>query len=87
MAAQFDHDHRDTLEMIFSHSSRGNIEWRQVLSLLEATGTAREKHDGKLTLGPESEVIQPPRVEDIDEQLLADQPRMLRNAGFAPAGS
>jgi hypothetical protein len=86
MAAQLDHDHRDTLEKIFSHSSSGSIEWRQV-SLLEAAGTARESHDGKLTPGPEAEVIQPPRGKDIDEQLLFDQRRMLRNAGFAPAGS
>jgi hypothetical protein len=40
-------DHRDTIEKIFSHSSSGNIEWRQVLSLLNVVGTTTEEHNGK----------------------------------------
>jgi superfamily I DNA and RNA helicase len=52
---------RDTIERIFSHSSSGNIEWRQVLSLLNAGGTTTEEHNGnvRVTLGPETEVLQP----------------------------
>ena len=86
MAADLDHHHRDVLEKIFSHSSSGNIEWRQVLSLLEAIGTTRQEHNGKLevTLGSETEVFQPPHDKDIDEQMLVDLRRMLTNAGFAP---
>jgi hypothetical protein len=47
--------HRDTIEKIFSHSSSGNIEWRQVLSLLNAVGSATEELNGKVsvTLGPD----------------------------------
>jgi hypothetical protein len=86
LAADLNHRHRDTLEKIFGHSSGGNIEWRQVLSLLEAIGTTSQEHNGKLkvTLGPETEVLQPPRGKDIDEQMLVDLRRMLTNAGFAP---
>ena len=88
MSANLDHRHRDTVEKIFSHSS-GNIEWRQVVSLLEAVGTTRQEHNGKLkvTLGPETEVLEPPRGKDIDEQMLVDLRRMLTQAGFAPEAS
>jgi hypothetical protein len=86
MAADLGHHHRDTLEKIFSHSSSGNIEWRQVLSLVEALGTTSRLRNGKLrvTLGPETEMFRPPHGKDIDEQTLVDLRRMLTNAGFAP---
>jgi hypothetical protein len=86
MAADLTHRHRDTLERIFSHPSSGNIEWRQVLSLLEAVGTTTEEHNGKLkvTLGSETEILQPPRGKDIDQQMIVDLRRMLTHAGFAP---
>jgi hypothetical protein len=86
MAADLSHRHRDTLERIFSHPSSGNIEWRQVLSLLETIGTTTEEHNGKVkvTLGPETEVLQPPRGKDVDRQMIVDLRRMLTLAGFAP---
>jgi hypothetical protein len=88
MAVELHARQHDTLEKIFSHSSSGNIEWRQVLSLLEAIGTTHHEHNGKLkvTVGPETEVFNPPRSKDIDEQMLVDLRRMLANAGFAPEG-
>jgi hypothetical protein len=86
MAADLTHRHRDTLERIFNHPSSGNVEWRQVLSLLQTIGTATEEHNGKVkvALGPESEVLQPPRGKDIDQQMIVDLRRMLTQAGFAP---
>jgi hypothetical protein len=86
MAVDLNHHHRDTLERIFSHPSSGNIEWRQVLSLLEAVGTTTEEPNGKLrvTLGSETEVLQPPGGKDIDRQMVVDLRRMLANAGLAP---
>jgi hypothetical protein len=86
MARDLTHRHRDTLERIFSHPSSGNVEWRQVLSLLEAVGTATEEPNGRLrvTLGGETEVLQPPGGKDIDRQMVVDLRRMLSNAGLAP---
>jgi hypothetical protein len=86
MAADLNHHHRDTLERIFSHPSSGNIEWRQVLSLLEAVATTTEEPNGKfrVTLGLETEVLQPPGGKDIDRQMVVDLRRMLTNAGLAP---
>jgi hypothetical protein len=86
MAADLNNRHRDTLERIFRHPSSGNIEWRQVLSLLETIGTTTEERNGrvKVTLGPETEVLQPPRGKDVDQQTIVDLRRMLTRAGFAP---
>ena len=83
-----DGERRNTLEKIFSHPSSGNLEWRQVRALLEVVGTVTEEHNGRLkvTLGDETEVLQPPHGKDIDQQMIVDLRRMLRRAGLAPAG-
>jgi hypothetical protein len=88
MDANLEGRHRDTVEKIFSHPASGNVEWRQVLSLLEEVGTVAEEHNGKVrvTLGPESEVLHRPRGKDVDEQMIVDLRRMLRQAGLAPSG-
>jgi hypothetical protein len=63
-----------------------NIEWRQVLSLLEAVGSVTEEHNGSLrvTLGDETEVFRTPREKDVDVQTIVDLRRMLSSAGLAP---
>jgi hypothetical protein len=78
--------HRDTLAEIYDHQRGANIEWRKVVSLLEALGTVDEEHNGKVkvTLGPETEVFTPPEEKDIDRQTLVDLRRMLTQAGYAP---
>src|SRR5262249_35180112 len=79
--------HRDTLRQIFRHPISHNIEWRAVLSLLEAIGTVTVRHDGKVdvTIGPEREFLDPPPGKDIDAQMVADLRRMLSSAGDRPA--
>jgi hypothetical protein len=88
LTTELDSEHRDTLKRIFSHPSSANVEWRQVKSLLDAVGTATEEHNGRLrvTLGEETEVLDPPHGKDIDQQMIVDLRRMLRRAGLAPAG-
>ena len=78
--------HRDTVRKIFSHPTSGNIEWRDVLSLLEYVGTTTDERNGKfkVTLGSETEVLEAPRGKDIDEQMIVDLRRMLREAGLLP---
>jgi hypothetical protein len=84
MSANLSSRHRDTLEKIFSHPSSANIEWREVRSLLEAVASSTEESNGKLkvTLGDETEALEPPRGKDIDQQMIVDLRRMLSNAGF-----
>ncbi|MGD0593559.1 MAG: hypothetical protein ABSB54_07770 [Acidimicrobiales bacterium] len=82
--AQLSSHHRDTLEQIFRHPSGHNIEWHDVLSLLEAVASVREGHDGKyvVTLGGETEMIERPKHKDIAVQQVVDLRRMLRAAGY-----
>jgi hypothetical protein len=82
----FSSHHRDTLRKIFSHPTSGNIEWRDVLSLLEYVGTITEERNGKfrVTLGSETEVLEAPRGKDLDEQMIVDLRRMLGQAGLSP---
>ena len=89
MNADLNSRHRDTVEKIFSRPASDNVEWREVLSLLEAIGTAVEQHNGKIkvTIGPETEVMTPPRDKDVDKQTLVDLRRMLDGAGFNPEHS
>ena len=78
--------HRLTIEKIFRHPAGRNIEWRQVLSLLEDLGSVKHEHNGKftVTLGPETQLFEAPRGKDIDVQVTVDLRRMLREAGWAP---
>lgn len=88
LATDLDHRHRDTLDRIFRHPSSGNIEWRQVTSLLDAIGAVTEEQDGNLTvtLGGETEVLRRPHGKDVDQQMIVDLRRMLARAGFAAPG-
>jgi hypothetical protein len=81
--------HRDTVAKIFATTSGANIEWREVVSLLEAAGTVTQEHNGKLKvqLGPETETFHGTEHKDVDAQALVDLRRMLTQAGFAADGS
>jgi hypothetical protein len=81
-------EHRDTLEKILDHPASGNVEWRQVRSLLEAVGTVTEQHNGRfeVKLGDETEVFDAPKDKDVDKQMIVDLRRMLTRAGIAPGG-
>ena len=90
MTTDLSNDRGGTLERIFGHPASGNIEWRQVKALLDALGAAPGEHDGRLevTLGDETEVLQPPHGKDVDKQMIVDLRRMLSRARITPdAGS
>ena len=76
--------HRNTLRQLFQHPVSHNIEWRAVLSLLEAVGSAVEQHGGKVavTLGSKTEFFDPPAQKDLDSQAVVDLRRMLSAAGY-----
>ena len=81
-----DGHHRITVERIFSHPVSHNIQWHDVLSLLESMDAVTEEHDGRyaVTLGSETQTFDAPRHHDIDEQQVIDLRRMLRGAGITP---
>ena len=78
--------HRDTLLQIFRHPAGHNIEWRTVISLLEAVASVSEEEDGKIlvSLGDETETFDKPKHKDVTIQQVVDLRRMLANAGYRP---
>ena len=82
-----DNHHRTTLRQIFQHPVSHNIEWRSVMSLLEVVGTVAVHHDGKVavTVGSQTEFLDPPAGKDVDAQMVLDLRRMLGSAGYGPA--
>jgi hypothetical protein len=93
--AHLSNHQRSTLRQIFQHPAGHNIEWRAVLSLVAAVGSARERHDGKVavTIGAQTEYFDPPRRKDIGTQAVVNLRRMLARTGYGagaakpPAGS
>ncbi len=82
--AHLNNHQRHTLSQIFQHPAGHNIEWRAVLSLLEAVGSAEEQHGGKVavTIGSQTEYFDPPPHKDIDTQAVVNLRRMLTKAGY-----
>jgi hypothetical protein len=78
--------HRATVEKIFGHPVSHNIQWHDVLALLESVATVTSEHDGryKVVLGSEAQTFDAPRHSDIDEQQVIDLRRMLKGAGITP---
>ncbi|HWF22600.1 MAG TPA: hypothetical protein VG226_10665 [Acidimicrobiales bacterium] len=89
MAEDFklDGHHRATVTKIFQHPVSHNIQWHDVLSLLEGVADVAKEHDGKfkVKLGPETETLEAPKGPDIDEQMVIDLRRMLKGAGITSA--
>jgi hypothetical protein len=81
---KLDAHHRKTVERLFAHPTSHNIQWHDVLSLLEATAEVEETHEGRyrVTLGPETQTFNAPRGADIDTQMVVDLRRMLKGAGI-----
>jgi hypothetical protein len=69
------------------HPTSHNIEWRAVVSLLEAVGDVTVRHDGKVEVkvGTDQEFLDPPAGKDVDEQMVIDLRHMLTSAGYGPA--
>jgi hypothetical protein len=75
--------HRATLRQIFQHPVSHNIEWHAVVSLLEAVGSV-EQRGGKVavTIGSQTEYLDPPARKDVDTQSVVDLRRLLSTAGY-----
>jgi hypothetical protein len=78
--------HRTTLRQIFQHPVSHNLEWRAVVSLLEAVGSVTEHHDGKLavTVGSQTVFLDRPAGKDVDVETVADLRHLLTVAGYQP---
>ena len=88
MGSRLNGHHRDTLAQVFRHPTSHNIEWHDILSLLNAVGTVRDTHRGhfEVTIGDAVEVLEPTRNKDVETEQVAILRRLLRRSGYAPEG-
>ena len=79
--------HRTTLEHIERHPTTHNLEWKDVIALLEEVAEVREEHDGKfiVKLGEGRIVLTKPKHKDVDEQMVLDLRRLFKDAGYTSA--
>ena len=86
MGSRLNSHHRDTLAQVFRHPTSHNIEWHDILSLLNAVGTTRDTHKGhiEVTIDDVTEVLEPARHKEIETEQLAILRRLLRRTGYAP---
>ncbi len=78
--------HRKTLLHVFQHPTSHNIEWHDVLSLLEALGSVELSNDGDYAVhaGAETAFLGPKKDKDLEiEQVLAVR-ELLTAAGYGP---
>jgi len=76
--------HRATLLQLFQHPTSHNIDWRAVMSLLEAVGSVEPRSDGKyiVRVGDNTEVLTRPADKDIDVQQVVYLRALLTSAGY-----
>jgi hypothetical protein len=76
--------HRLTVEKILQHPAGHNIEWHDVLSLLEAVGTVTAHHDGRVevSVGGQTRFLDVPAHKDIDTQAVVELRHLLGAAGY-----
>jgi hypothetical protein len=75
--------HRQTVRELFEHPVSHNIEWRAVLSLLEAVGSVANSRGGKVavTLGSRTEDFKTAGRKDLDVDEVVKLREMLASAG------
>ena len=76
--------HRETVQKILQHPTSHNIEWHDVVSLLEAIGTVEAHRDNKIEVqvGSQTGFFDVPAHKDIEVETVVDLRRMLTAAGY-----
>ncbi len=76
--------HRDTAQKILQHPTGHNIEWHDVVSLLEAIGTVEVHRNNKVEVHVGSQIgfFDVPTHKDIEVETVVDLRRMLTAAGY-----
>ncbi len=78
--------HRKTLASIFRHPASHNVEWHDVLSLLNHAGAVTERSGGSydVTIGAEPVVLSRPHGKDLAGDELRLLQAFLTRAGLSP---
>lgn len=80
--------HLRTLEALFRHPPPHNLEWMDVLALIEKIGTLQEKGDNKFSfdVGGEHLLMHKPHTKDLTVSEVVDLRHFLQRAGWSPEG-
>ena len=78
--------HRKALASIFRHPASHNVEWHDVLSLLNHLGSVSERHNGEyeVTIGTDRADLGRPHGKDLTGDELRHLRAFLTSAGLAP---
>lgn len=78
--------HRKTLASVFGHPTPHNVEWHDILSLLQNLGTVTERHNGgfDMSIGDHAIVIERPKGHDLEGDQLRALKTFLSVAGLSP---
>jgi hypothetical protein len=81
--------HRRTLEALFRHPPAHNLEWMDVVALIEKIGVVREKGNNKFSfdVGGEHYLMHKPHTKDLTSSEVADLRHFLQRAHWSPEGS
>ena len=76
--------HRATVQKILQHPTSHNIEWHDVVSLLEAIGTVEAHRDNKIEVqvGSQTGFFDVPAHKNIEVDTVIDLRRLLTAAGY-----
>ena len=77
---------RRTLDSIFQHPLAHNLEWREVVALMESIGSATEKRDGEFSLqaGDQHFSMKKPHDKDVAGTDVMALRHFLTRAGWSP---
>jgi hypothetical protein len=81
--------HQRTLEALFRHPTAHNLEWQDVLALLEKIGVVHRRADDKFTLDLAGQhyVMHKPHGKDLTSSEVGDLRHFLQRAGWSAAGA
>jgi hypothetical protein len=78
--------HLRTLEALFRHPTAHNLEWMDVLGLIEKIGSAHQKANDKFTfeVGGEHYLMHKPHTKNLTSSEVADLRHFLQRVGWSP---
>ncbi len=88
MSIKLDHHHRHTVEQIFGHPIGHNIQWRDVVCLLDRFGETHESHRGGMALTIDGVTTSFGRVRgrDLSEDQVMRVRHLLQSLGVSASG-
>jgi hypothetical protein len=77
---------RKTLDAVFQHPLTHNLEWREVIALIDSIGSVTEKRDGEFLLeaGDQRLSMRRPHGKDIEGPDVIELRQFLTRAGWSP---